>query len=153
MTSNIIDFVSKRKEKIEKKRRRFERILFQEFFNIETTISVDDEDCPVSVDLIDVSGNGCLFRVLDREAPQSVGVGNNLVLKIYFTGHNYIHVSVAIKRTTKLVGKDGLNWREYGCEFDKSLSSFQAMKALVDFLYKFAECSCTDYGFRNTHLV
>ena len=153
MASNIIDFVSKRKEKVEKKRRSFERILFREFFNVETTVSLDDEFHHVSVDLIDVSREGCLFRVPEREAPGFLKVGSNLTLKLYFSEQNYIHVSVAIKRTAKFVEKDGSCLREYGCEFDKSMGSFRAMEALVDFLHKLAEYSCTDYGHRNIHLA
>ena len=153
MASNIIDFVSKRKEKIEKKRRRFERILFRDFFDVETTISVDEEFHHVPVDLIDVSGEGCLFRVLDKEIPGFAKIGSNLTLKLYFSEQNYIHVSVAIKRTAKFVEKDGSCWREYGCEFDKSSGSFRAMESLVDFLHKFAEYSCTDHGGRNVRLA
>ena len=144
MANNIIDFVSKRKESIERKRRRFERILFKNFFSIETTISKENASCPI--DLVDVSYDGCLFRVLEKRDPGFVKVGKELTLKIYFTEYGYISVSVGINRTAKFVEKDGHCYREYGCKFDKSLTSFRAMEAFVDFLYKFAECSCTDYG-------
>ena len=139
------------KEIVEKKRRQFERILFQNFFGIETTVSIGDDSCEVQ--LIDVSYNGCLFRVLEKDAPRSIKVGSDLTLKIYFTEHNYISVLVNIKRSAKAVGEEGYCWREYGCKFDKSLSSFRAMEAFVDFLYKFAECSSADYGTRNVYIA
>ena len=151
MANNIIDFVSKRKEKIEKKRRRFERVLFREYFSVETAVAMDDKSCPV--DLIDVSPDGCLFRIPDKETPNFAQVGRELTLKIYFADHNYIPVSVSIKRTKKLVERDGRFYREYGCEFDKTLSSFQAMEALVDFVGKLAEHSYSDFGSQKIHFA
>ena len=140
--SNIIDFVSKRNEIIEKKRRRFERVLFDNFFDIKTTIAGDVE---LMVDLIDVSHGGCRFRILEKEAPASLKKGRVVTLNIYFAEGNYIPVSVAIGRSPKSVEGNGNHWKEYGGKFDKSLSSFQAMEAFVDFVYKYAEFSHTDY--------
>ena len=151
MASNVIDFVSKRKEKIEKKRRRFERILFREYFSVETAVATDDESYPV--DLIDVSPDGCLFGTFEKATPNFAKVGSKLTLKIYFAEHNYIPVSVSVKRTKKIVEKNGRSYREYGCVFDKSLSSFQAMEALINFVYKLAEHSYSDVVSQKIHFV
>ena len=152
MSSNIIDFVSKRKELIEKKRRRFERILFQDIFRIETSIATqgEEESCPV--DVIDVSHGGCLFRIAEGEAPDFIKVGSELKLKMYFTDNNHLPISVSIKRTRQYVETDGRPYREYGCKFENvEGKSFQAMKDFINFLHKYAECSTVDYEMRNVY--
>ena len=146
MASNIIDFVGKRKELIEKKRRRFERILFQDIFGIETWVATESEDESCPVYLVDVSEGGCLFRIAETAAPDFIKIGSELKLKIYFTDNNHLPISISIKRTRKCVERDGQPYREYGCKFEnESGKSFQAMKDLISFLQKYAECSTVDY--------
>ena len=35
---------------------------------------------------------------------------------------------------------------QYGCEFDDSMPSFEAIGSFIDFMYKFAEHSTVDHG-------
>lgn len=145
MTDKLLDFVEKRKENIEQKRRTFERILFKNMLGAYTVIHQDGVLHPVN--LVNVSREGCLIQ-MPWNGPQDIKVEleSEIVLKIYFTKSDFIPTVVHIKHATEFIDKDGLTYMNYGCEFDRSLPSFQALSAFIDFLYKFAEHSAVDKG-------
>lgn len=145
MADKVLDFLSKRKEKIETKRRNFERILFQNFLGAYTVLDNNGTNYPI--EFIDISHQGCLFQVpynSSRQKPYKKG--EELTLRMYFTQDSYIPVIVSIKRFQEHQDSDGQTYARYGCEFDQSTTAFNAMRSFIDFLYKFAEHSSVDRG-------
>lgn len=145
MSDNILDFVNKRKQTIEEKRRAFERLMFQNLLGVYSVIDQDGIIYPVS--LIDISHSGCLFQVpWTPGRDQAIENGSELDLRIYFTKKSYIPAIVNIRYHQEYVDKSGRVYMRYGCEFDQSISSFEALKHFIMFLYKFAEHSVIDQG-------
>tara|TARA_R110002072_G_scaffold534_6_gene3881 strand:+ start:61132 stop:61590 length:459 start_codon:yes stop_codon:yes gene_type:complete len=145
MAEKVLDFIGKRKENIEQKRRAFERIVFKNFLGAYTVINQDGVIYPV--ELVDVSKEGCLFQVpWNVKKDSKIEHGTEVKMRLYFSKQSYIPCLVNVKYGNEFVGQDGLTYMQYGCEFDKSMPSFEALNSFIDFLYKFAEHSTIDKG-------
>ena len=145
MSDKVLNFVEKRKESIEKKRRTFERIMFENVLGAYTVINNDGAIYPVN--LVDISYDGCLFQVpWNVKTDKKFNNNFELTMRMYFTKKSYVPVMVRIKYSKEHIDKDGQSYLQYGCEFDKSVPSFQALGCFIDFLYKFAEFSSLDKG-------
>ncbi len=143
--TKIFDFVKKRSENVEQKRRAFERLVFQNFLGAYTVIEDGGAIYPIA--LVDISNTGCLFQVpwtmgKDKKIPKNT----EILMRMYFTKGSYIPVLVSVKHGKEVVMQDGTTYMQYGCEFDKSVSSFEAMQSFIDFMYKFAKHSAVDKG-------
>jgi hypothetical protein len=144
MADKLLDFVGKRKETIEKKRRNFERVLFQNFLGAYSVI--DDNGSVYPVSLVDLSHDGCLFQVpWDVRSDKKFAIGTELTLRMYFTKKSFIPVVVKLRHGAEHIDDQGNTYMHYGCEFDKTLPSFQAMEHFINFMYKFAEHSSVDH--------
>lgn len=145
MTDKVLDFIEKRKENVEAKRRNFERILFQNFLGAYSVIDQGGVIFPIS--LVDVSHDGCLFEVpWNASRDSKFEEGLEISMRMYFTKASYVPVVVNVKYGREHIGKDGNTYMQYGCEFDQSLPSFQVMNNFIDFMYSFAEHSAIDRG-------
>lgn len=152
MADKLLDFVEKRKENVEKKRRSFERILFQNFLGAYSVINENGTIYPVT--LVDISQDGCLFQVpwnpgRDKKFADDL----ELSMRMYFTKKSYIPVILKVKYGKESIGEDGRTYMHYGCEFDKSMSSFEAMSNFINFLYSFAEHSSIDKGDQKVYFL
>ncbi len=140
----VLDFNKKKAETIEQKRRAFNRIVFQNFLGAYSVI--DDNGSIYPVMMVDIAGDGCSFQVpwspTDKKLPQDFEVN----MRMYFTDKSYIPVIMNVRHSKEVVGKDGNTYMQYGCEFDKSVPTFEAMQSFIDFIYKFAEHSAIDKG-------
>ncbi|MBT3586573.1 MAG: PilZ domain-containing protein [Halobacteriovoraceae bacterium] len=145
MTEKLLDFVEKRKENIEEKRRSFERVMFTNFLGCYTVL--DQEGTHYPVRLVDFSREGCLFQIpWNIKGDKKFEEGKEITLRIYFTKTQYIPVIVQVKYGQEYIEKDRQTYMRYGCEFDTSMPSFEALQAFIEFMYKFAEHSTTDRG-------
>lgn len=148
----VINFQDKRKENIEKKRRSFERILFQNLLGAYTVIDTDGTVYPVS--LVDLSHNGCLFQVpWNKKTDSKIAKDTEVTMRMYFTKHSYIPVIVNVKYGNEFRADDGTVYMHYGCEFDKSMPSFKAMEEFISFMYSFAEHSVVDRGDARSYFI
>lgn len=144
MADKVLDFVGKRNETIEKKRRNFERLLFQNFLGAYSVI--DDNGSIYPVSLVDLSHDGCLFQVpWDVSKDKKFAVGTELTLRMYFTKKSFVPVVVKLRHGNEHIDDNGNTYMHYGCEFDKTLPSFAAMEHFINFMYKFAELSTVDH--------
>ncbi len=140
---DIIDFVAKRQESIETKRRSFERVVFKNLLGVYSVISTNDSIYPL--EMIDISHEGCLIQVpLNEKTDDKFKKGENLTFRMYFTEHSFIPVLVHIVYGKEVEGENGSIFMQYGCEFDQDTSSFAAIASFIDFVYKFAEHSVVD---------
>ncbi len=152
MADKVLDFLEKRKENIELKRRQFERLLFNNFLGAYTVVDQGGTLFPVS--LVDVSHDGCLFEVpWNGERDTKLEDGYEITMRMYFSKKTFIPVVLEIKYGRETVGEDGQTYMQYGCEFDKSMPSFAAIESFIDFMYKFAEHSSLDKGSNKVYFL
>lgn len=145
MTDQLLDFTKKREEKIEQKRRTFERVLFQNLLGAYSVIDSDDGTI-FPIELVDISREGCLFQVpWNVKKNRKMSKGHETTIRMYFTKESFIPVIVKIKYG-KEIEDNGQIYMQYGCEFDDSMPSFEAIGSFIDFMYKFAEHSTVDHG-------
>lgn len=143
MTDAVIDFVEKRNEAIEQRRREFERIMLKNLLGVYSIL--DEPGSGHAVELIDISDKGCLIQVIsDKENKKRYKKDMDAHLRVYFTKTAYIPITVNIKYGTDYIDSEGISYMRYGCEFDKTAVSFEAMDSFIKFIYKFAEHSCAD---------
>jgi hypothetical protein len=142
---NVLDFNKKKADIIEQKRRAFNRIVFQNFLGAYSIIDENGSIYPVT--LIDIAGDGCSFQVpwnplKDKKLTQDFEVH----MRMYFTNASYVPVIMSVRHAKEVLDQNGSLQMQYGCEFDKSVPTFEAMQSFIDFLYKFAEHSAIDKG-------
>lgn len=142
--NNILSFNEKREENIERKRRNFERILFNNFLGAYSVI--DQAGVVFPIEMLDISQDGMSFRVPRGAIGSSFKKEDELTLRMYFTKNTFIPVVTNIKWMKDTKGDDGEFYLEYGVKFDKSVPTFEALRPFIDFLYKFAELSTEDKG-------
>lgn len=143
--SKVIDFQKVRNESIEKRKRSFERVLFQEFLG--AFAEIDDNGTKYDVSIIDLSRTGCLFQVpYSKNNMKHFETGKDITLRIYFTKDDFLPMVVNIKHGHEYIDQRGDAHMRFGGEFDKSLPSFKAFEPFIEFIYKFAEFSCVDKG-------
>jgi hypothetical protein len=145
MSAKVLDFNAKREESLEKKRRSFERILFQHTLVAYSVI--DNEGSIYPVTLVDISRDGCLFQIpwnVRRDTKYSSGT--ELPLRIYFTEKSYIPCTVTVRYGNEYIANDNNIYMQYGCEFDQEDRSYSALSSFIEFLYLFAEHSKIDRG-------
>lgn len=140
----VLDFNKKKAETVEQKRRAFNRVVFQNFLGAYSVISDNGAIYPVT--MVDIAGDGCAFQVPFKKGDKTMASGTEVNMRMYFTDSSYIPVIMNIRHGKEVRGTDGLTYMQYGCEFDKSHSSFEAMQSFIDFIYKFAEHSAIDKG-------
>lgn len=146
--SKIIDFDAERQERVESKRRDFERILFQNFLGSYSVIDSAGSIYPIQ--LVDISKTGCLFQVpWNINNGKKFDQGTDVSLRMYFTQTSYIPAFAEIKYGKEYIDEKGDTYMQYGCEFDTTVNSWEALASFIDFLYKFADLSVEDKGKSN----
>lgn len=141
----VVDFAAKRKQSIEQKRRTFERVVFQEFLGVYTV--VDDQGTGYPVKLVDISGEGLQFQLpFSLKAKNTFKNGTEVTLKLFFTKGTYLPAVVTVRHGSEYIDQQGDAWLRLGGTFDTSLPSYKALSSFIDFIYQYAEFSCTDKG-------
>jgi hypothetical protein len=141
----VLDFNKKKADTIEQKRRAFNRIVFQNFLGAYSVI--DDNGSIYPVTMVDIAGDGCSFQVpWNPSKDKKLASGFEASMRMYFTNQSYLPVILLIRHGKEVLGKDGITYMQYGCEFDKSVPTFEAMQSFIDFIYRFAEHSAIDRG-------
>ena len=141
----VLDFNKKKADTIEQKRRAFNRVVFQNFLGAYSVI--DDNRSIYPVTLVDIAGDGCSFQVpWNPSRDKKLAKDFEVTMRMYFTNQSYIPVIMNVRHGKEVLGSDGITYMQYGCEFDKSVASFEAMQSFIDFIYRFAEHSAIDKG-------
>jgi PilZ domain len=135
---SIIDLNDYRKNKNEERRREYERVLFNRILGV---YSFAEKTGLHHVEVIDISYSGIKFREDSPEHP--LKIAQKIALRFYFTPSSYLRLVVDVKRSTpfKEEDREGL---EYGCELDKNTKSYDVIRQLISFMYKYAEIACQD---------
>lgn len=134
----IVDLNDYRKNRSEERRREYERVLFNRILGV---YSFAEKTGLHHVEVIDISYSGIKFREERPEHPMQVG--HKIALRFYFTPSSYLRLVVEVKRVKPFTEEDreGL---EYGCELDKNTKSYDVLRQLIGFMYKYAETAVQD---------
>jgi hypothetical protein len=134
----VVDLADYRKNKNEERRREYERVLFNRVLGV---YSFAEKTGLHHVEVMDISFSGIKFREIRPEMP--LKVSQKIALRFYFTPSSYLRLVVEVKRAIPFREEDreGL---EYGCELDKNTKSYDVIKQLVSFMYKYSEIACQD---------
>ncbi len=134
----IVNLEDYRKNKSEERRREYERVLFNRILGV---YSFAEKIGLNHVEVVDISYSGIKFKEDRPEHP--LKTGQKIALRFYFTPSSYLRLVVDVKRVTpfKEEDREGL---EYGCELDKNTKSYDVIKQLIAFMYKYAEVACED---------
>jgi len=141
----LLDFNKKRDEVIEDKRQGLERLMFKNVLGAYAVIEEHGDIYPITLN--DISHDGVSFEIpYNERAQERFSQGAEVKLRMYFSKHSFIPVIISIRHSTEIIGFNRAKFLRYGCEFDKSLTSFTAMRSFINFLYEFAEFSSHDEG-------
>jgi hypothetical protein len=137
-SKKVVDLTVYRAEKTEEKRREYERVLFHRVLGVYSFV---EKQNLAHVEVLDISYSGILFRELHPDP--AFAAGAKVAMRFYFTPSSYLRLVVDVKRVRPFTsgGREGL---EYGCELDKSTKSYEVLRQLVNFMYKYADVACQD---------
>lgn len=136
----LVQLQDARREKQEKLKREYERVLFNRMLGAYTYI---EKLGLKSVEVVDISKSGCSFRM-----PTSDGafvVGEEMDFRFYFSGNTYLPSRITVRRATE-VEENGLRYWQYGCTFDTGISTYAVVEKFVDFINSYAEAAREDKG-------
>ena len=137
-TEGVIDLIEYRKNKNDKRRREYERVLFNRILGV---YSFAEKGGLHHVEVVDMSLSGIRFKEETPEKPYRVG--DKLSLRFYFTPTSYLKVIVQVKRTAPF-DEDGRQGLEYGCMIDKGTKSYEVISKLIAFMELYVEIACQD---------
>jgi hypothetical protein len=130
----VVNLSSVRQERIEEKRREYERVVFRSSFGVYTV--VNDEELH-AIELLDISEGGMRFQTPDKSSLE-LKDGDVIPVRFYFATDHYITVDAKVVRSYTAI-EEGTAMRRYGCLMDKSMASYAAIYHLVQFITKCAE--------------
>ena len=139
----VVDFNEVRTQRMDEKRRKTERILFN---NIMGVYSVSAHDQMQPVEMVDVSETGCSFQIPFRTRAQWPTDVQDLTLRLYFSQDTYLPIVVRVQNSRVAIDRGGERFQRFGCLVDNTLSSYGAYLQFVRFLKLYAEHAHKDLG-------
>ena len=114
MDAKILDFVSHRKSNLEDKKRKFERIMFENLFG--AYLVHESGDDVFKMNLIDVSYEGCLIEMprIQNQKLSSFRPNDELVFRLYFSDKSFIPITIQVKRVIEKI-EGGMAFTQLGC--------------------------------------
>jgi len=141
-SSNVVDFEQVRSQKLEEKRRKTERILFQNLLGVFCQI---ENSTIKELQLADVSEDGCSFLVpFDTKNPWPTESGE-LPIRLYFTPDTYLLVNVKVVNSRPCI-ENGRRYVRYGCAVDQTVASYEAYRQFIRFMKSYSEQAHRDSG-------
>lgn len=135
----VVDLSSVRQEKIEEKRREYERVVFRSSFGIYAHM---ERVGLMAIEVIDISEGGIQFQV-PESSTYKLDIGETFPIRIYFATDHFISIDVKVMRSFSAI-ENGFAVHRYGCLMDKSMSSYSAIFHFVQFINK-----CAEHGHRD----
>ncbi len=139
----VISLSDVREEKIEEKRREYERVVFKSNFGVYTVL---DRKGLHAIEIIDISEGGLQFQV-PESSTLKLETSDTITLRFYFSADHFITIDVKVMRSFTSI-EEGTAMHRYGCIMDKSMASYSAIYHFVQFIAK-----CAEHGHKDdTHL-
>ena len=142
---SLIDFSEAREQKMNEKRRKAERIFFQQLLNVFCESSADEKGLK-PVDLVEVSEDGCSLQApFEPNNSWPKDLTQPLNLRLYFSQDTYLPVHLKIENSRPCIDQ-GTRLIRYGCSIDKTTSAYLAYQQFVRFLKLYSEHAHKDQG-------
>jgi len=143
--NTVVDFTEIRAQRLEEKRRKTERILFNQMLGVYCVVGDPSDNRIKAIEMIDISEDGLAFQVpVDPKRPWPSN-DKELTLRLYFSQDTYLPVRVRIQNARALIDQ-GVRYQRFGCAIDTTVSSFSAFTQFVRFLKLYAEHAHKDQG-------
>ena len=146
MSDQVVDFVAKREQKMEEKRKNAERVFFK---NLLSVYCVVGQTKMHPVEMIEVSENGCSFQVqMDTGASvKGTGLeqGSDVPLRLYFSQDTFICVNFKVMNMRQSI-ESGKRYVRFGCAVDSDISTYEAYVQFVRFLKAYSTAATQDRG-------
>lgn len=133
-TDGVINLTSVRQEKIEEKRREYERVVFRSNFGVFVFNESTGLD---AIEIVDISEGGIQFQTPEK-SHLKLQVGDVVPVRLYFATDHYISIDVKVVRSFTAL-ENGSAVHRYGCLMDKGMASYSAIYHFVQFITKCAE--------------
>jgi hypothetical protein len=133
-TDRVINLTSVRQEKIEEKRREYERVVFRSNFGV---FVFNEETGLDAIEIVDISEGGIQFQTPEK-SHLKLQVGDVVPVRLYFATDHYISIDVKVVRSFTAL-ENGSAVHRYGCLMDKGMASYSAIYHFVQFITKCAE--------------
>lgn len=141
--NKVIDFGSARKAKIEERRRRYERVLFQKVLG---AYVVAEGEGLKAVELVDLSLDGLSFQLpISSKNLEGITQGQEVIFRFYFSEDSYIPVGVKVMNQRPCL-ENGQKYVRFGCAIDTTMKSYGTYRSFVEFLSNYAEAAQQDTG-------
>lgn len=139
----IVNLSTVRQEKIEEKRREYERVVFQSNFGVYAFLN---EVGLNAIEIVDISEGGMQFQVPEN-GTLKLNAGDVIPVRFYFATDHFISIDVKVVRSFTAI-ENGRAVHRYGGLMDKSMASYSAIFHFVQFITK-----CAEHGHKdNAHL-
>ncbi len=138
----VIDFNHAREQKMQEKRRKTERIFFQ---NLLSTYSVISQSKMHPIELIDVSEEGCSFQIPYHPENPWPTSNNSIPIRLYFSQDTYLEILVTIHNSRDSI-ENNARFIRFGCTVDVGVKSYLAYQQFVRFLKLYSENAHKDKG-------
>lgn len=140
--SQIINFSEARAQRMDEKRRKTERIFFKHLLGI---YSVTESTELKQIELMDISEEGCSFQIpFDSSNPWPKN-SKDVSVRLYFSQDTYLPIVLKIQNSRPCI-EEGVKYLRFGCQIDKTISSYEAYQQFVQFLKAYSEHSHRDTG-------
>jgi hypothetical protein len=139
----VIDFTEMRAQKMEEKRRKTERIFFKHLLSVYSVVGDGKQMAPVEI--IDISEDGCSFQVPFNPDKPWPTTSTEIPLRLYFSQDTYLEIIAKVVNSKPSI-ENGARYTRYGCQIDKTISSYAAYQQFVKFMKLYSEHSHKDLG-------
>lgn len=130
----VVSLSSVRQERIEEKRREYERVVFKSNFGVYTVM---EQTGLHAIEIVDISEGGMQFQTPEKSSLE-LEAGAVIPIRFYFATDYFISIDVKVVRSFTAI-EDGMAKHRYGCLMDKSMASYGAIYHFVQFITKCAE--------------
>ena len=104
-----------------------------------------------AVEIVDISQSGLSFRL--EAAQGAFEVNETIDFRFYFSQATYLPTKLQIKRRSEVQSEIGIRQWEYGCAFDRSLSTHAAIEKFVEFVNAYAVHAKQDKGEKQVYFL
>jgi hypothetical protein len=135
-TSKVVNLAEIRSKRNDSERRQVKRHFLHEILQF-FCVPGGGTMCPVEV--LEGSETGCSFRVPHEKAGQIVGA-ESPAFRIYLSRDSFILVGFRIVKAVDMT-ENGRKYMRFGCEIDRTYSSYPAYQQLLRFVDSYSELS------------
>jgi len=143
--TNVLDLEAQREKVKEERRLGLQRLILGRESRW-PNVALEDGGKLRPIEVLNISQGGFAFQVNQSLSESPIDEGSEVKIRFYFTETTYIPVNCFVTRFTPCEDSEGRSFVEYGCEFNKSLKSYEGIKSFVDLLYSLKNHGVNDKG-------